>query len=142
MWTLFTFSISLCKFSHPSFWHCFSDMRRGTRTFQPIFPHASVWKKAIMLLLANAGLYYKLQGLIFLFPWSFYFPHHFISLFRIPISLLYLLYIYIYTHLKQLIYFTGLCQKQWGSMCWKSSLLALLVLGRRHLQGCESDWLL
>ena len=76
--------------------------------------------------------------------WSFFFPDHFISLFRIPISLLYLLYIYIYihTHLKRLIYFTGLCQKQWGSMCWKSSLLALLVLGRRHLQGFESDWLL
>lgn len=56
--TFYTFSISICKFSHPSFWCCFSGMRRGTRTFQPIFPHASVWKKAIMLPLANAGLYY------------------------------------------------------------------------------------
>ena len=50
--------VKVCEFSHLFLWYCFSDMRRGTRTFQHMFPHASVWKKEIMLLLANAGFYY------------------------------------------------------------------------------------
>lgn len=94
-------------------------MRKGTRTFQLISHHASVWRKEIMLSLASAGdiymlwheLYYTKFSLI-CGPFCF---SNVVTYFDFPQTL-------------------GRCQRPWGSMFWRWFLLVLQVVGRRLLQ--------
>lgn len=93
-------------------------MRKGTPTFLLTYLHAFVWRREIMLLLANAGtsIYEEFFPLILVVIVFFYYFFLNENLFHIYCSN------------------SGHCRRQWGSMCWRSFLLDP-QLGRRLLPG-------
>lgn len=89
-----------------------SGMRKGTQTFLPTYLLAFVWRKVIMLLLANAGTWFEWFSPILVF---------FVSLKKICLTFT--------------VWTSGHCRRQLGSMCWRSFRLDPRVVERRLLLG-------